>query len=170
MNMMTISEDKFVSINYTLRLDNGEVVESSGENLPFGFVFGRNQVIPGLEKGLIGLKEGDSATITVSPDEGYGQRNEELLQSIPRQHFPQDASLSVGAVFQMMGPQGPVTFIINSLNDDTVIADFNHPLAGKTLQFDIKVMEVRDATPEEIQGAMGACSTQGCATCGSGCC
>lgn len=170
---MKVSEDKFVTIDYTLKLSNGELVETSEGGHPFGFVFGRNQVIPGLEKGLKGLEEGDTATITVPPEEGYGQRREELLQGIPRSYFPQDADLRPGAAFQTMGPQGPVTFTIHEVQEDTVVADFNHPLAGQTLHFDIKVNEVREATPEEMQAAMGGggtCSTDSCGTCGGGCC
>ncbi len=167
---MKVSEDKFVTIDYTLKLTNGELVETSEGGAPFGFVFGRSQIIPGLEKGLKGLEEGETATIKVTPEEGYGERREELLQGIPRNYFPQDADLRPGAAFQTMGPQGPVTFTIHEVQEDTVIADFNHPLAGETLLFDIKVTEVRDATPEELQAALGACSTESCGTCGGGCC
>ena len=167
---MKVSEDKFVTIDYTLKLTNGDLVETSEGGAPFGFIFGRQQIIPGLEKGLRGLEEGDSATIEVSPEEGYGERREELLQGIPRAQFPQDAELKPGAIFQTMGPQGPVTFTIHEVNEDTVIADFNHPLAGETLLFDIKVREVRDATAEELQAALGACSPESCGSCGGGCC
>ena len=167
---MKVSEDKFITIDYTLKLSNGELVESSEGGAPFGFVFGRSQIIPGLEKGLRGLEEGDTAAITVSPEDGYGLRREELLQGIPRNYFPQDADLKPGMAFQTMGPQGPVSFTVHDIQNDTVIADFNHPLAGEILHFDVRVTEVRDATPEELQAVLGACSTDSCGTCGSGCC
>jgi len=167
---MKVQEDKFVSIDYTLRLSDGELVESSEGGAPFGFIFGRSQVIPGLERGLEGLEEGDTAQITVTPEEGYGVRREELLQGIPKTYFPQDADLSPGSAFQTMGPQGQVTFVIHEVQGDTVIADFNHPLAGKTLHFEVTVKSVRDVTPEELQAAIGACSADSCGTCGGGCC
>ncbi|OGR01594.1 MAG: hypothetical protein A2511_11660 [Deltaproteobacteria bacterium RIFOXYD12_FULL_50_9] len=180
---MKIAENAYVAMNYCLTLDSGEEVDRSEEGSPLGFIFGRGQIIPGLEKKLMGMVKGDSARVTVEPEDGYGVVQDEMRQEIPRSQFPPDADVQPG-VFQAHGPNGPIVFEIISITDDMVLADFNHPLAGKRLHFDITVTEVREAHPEELVEATDSCgcgcsssdSQQDCGCssdkkegCGSGC-
>ena len=170
---MKIAENVFVAIDYCLTLDSGEEVDRSEQGEPLGFIFGRGQIIPGLENELLGMTSGDTAKVTVEPEEGYGVVRDEMRQEIQRSQFPPDAEIQLG-VFQAHGPNGPIVFEIVDIKDDMITADFNHPLAGKRLHFDIKVTEVREATPEELveEESCGCdCSADkhdGCG-CGSGC-
>lgn len=147
---MKIQDRAYVAIEYTLSLDTDEVVDQSQPGKPFGFIFGAGQVIPGLEKGLEGMEQGQSAKIAVEPEEGYGQPVSELFREIPREHFPSDEDIEPNMIFEGSGPQGPFRFRVESVSDDVVVADLNHPLAGERLHFDLKVAEVREPTAEEL--------------------
>jgi len=172
---MKVAEKKYVAIDYCLTLDSGEEVDRSQAGSPLGFITGTGQIIPGLEKQLMGMAVGDSAKITVEPEDAYGLVNDELQQDVPRSHFPTDVEVEVGMSFQADGPHGPFMVVVKSISDDTVTVDLNHPMAGKRLLFDIKVVEVRDASDEELAGMNQACGC-GCGDeqeksggCGSGC-
>jgi len=162
---MKIEEHTYVAIDYTLTLDSGEVVDRSDPGEPLGFVTGFGQIIPGLEQGLAGMEQGQSAKITVEAKDGYGERQQELYREIPREHFPGDAEIEPEMVFQMTGPQGVARFRVDAVNDKMVVADFNHPLAGERLHFQVTVQEVREARPEDVQ----QCGPQGCASCSGEC-
>jgi len=162
---MKIDEHTYVAIDYTLTLDSGEVVDRSEPGEPLGFVTGFGQIIPGLEQGLAGLEQGQSAKITVEAKDGYGERQQELYREIPREHFPDDTAIEPEMVFQMTGPQGVVRFRVESATDEMVVADFNHPLAGERLHFQVTVQEVREARPEDVQ----QCGAQGCGSCSGEC-
>jgi FKBP-type peptidyl-prolyl cis-trans isomerase SlyD len=169
---MKVADRTYVSIDYTLTLETGEVADQSSEEEPLGFLVGTGQIIPGLEKALLGMEAGDSAQVTVAAAEGYGEAREELLRDLPRENFPDDLKLEPGIGFEAKGPHGPVTFRVREVRDDTVLADFNHPLAGQQLQFDVKIAEVREPTAEELATLMGAgdgCSPSACSGCGGGC-
>lgn len=162
---MKIDDKVYVAIDYKLSLASGEEVDSSGEGQPFGFITGAGQIIPGLEKELIGKSTGYEAKVVVDPDEGYGPVNENLFQEIPRSQFPDDCEIEPGMSFHAQGPHGPIMISVKEINDnDTVTVDLNHPLAGKELHFDVKVVEVREATAQEI-----AVVEQQVAGCGCGC-
>ncbi len=165
---MKIEQRKFVSIAYTLKLDSGEVVDRSAEGEPLGFLFGSGQIIPGLESALEGRETGDTLQVTVTPEQGYGLPREELFREIPRENFPEDLVLEPGMGFEASGPHGPVTFRIREVRDDDVVADFNHPLAGERLHFDVTVEDVREARAEELAGLFqGGCDPNACSSCGS---
>ena len=168
---MKVGKNMYVALDYTLSLDSGEVIDKSEGGEPLGFIFGTGQIIPGLERGIEGLEEGESTRVTVEPEEAYGPKREELIQEIPLANFPSDVQVKPGMAFQTMGPQGPVTFMVTAVQGDSVTADFNHPLAGERLHFEITVREVREPTPEEIASLLGAasCDPSGCGTCGGGC-
>ena len=151
---MKVEDQVYVSIDYTLTLDSGEVVDQSKAGDPLGFIFGAGQVIGGLEKGLLGMEVGQAAKITVEPEDGYGQPEPNMLRDIPRENFPGDVALEPGMGFTARGPHGPVSFRVNSVTDDVVVADFNHPLAGQRLHFDVKVAEVREPRAEELAALM----------------
>ena len=168
---MKIKDQTYVAIEYTLKLDSDEVVDQTEPGKSFGFIFGAGLVISGLEKGLEGMEEGQSANLTVEAEEGYGQARQELFREIPREHFPPDAEVEPNMIFEADGPHGPVRFRVESVNDDVVVANLNHPLAGERLHFDLKVTEVRDATAEELEAAKqhGNCAPESCACCDTSC-
>jgi FKBP-type peptidyl-prolyl cis-trans isomerase SlyD len=169
--IMKIQDKAYVAIEYTLSLDSGEVVDRSDSDKPFGFVFGAGQVIPGLEKGIEGMEKGKSAQITVEAEDGYGQPRPDLFRDIPREHFPGDMDIEPNMIFEATGPQGVMRFRVESVNDDVVVADMNHPLAGERLHFDVKVAEVRGARAEEMEALRheGGCSPENCACCETTC-
>lgn len=150
---MQVAVDKVVTMHYKLSLASGEVLDSSFErNEPFSFLAGHNQIIPGLEKSLMGMDVGDKKTISVEPNEAYGERDDELVQAVPRNQIPPEIDLQVGKILQAQGPQGiPIEVTIVGITDDEVTVDMNHPLAGETLNFDVEILDVRDATKEELE-------------------
>ena len=174
---MQIDDKVFVAIDYKLTLASGEEVDSSPEGQPFGFITGSGQVISGLENQLMGKEAGHQSKITVEPEEGYGEVNDKLFQEVPRDQLPADCEVEAGMTFQAQGPQGPVLLNIKDVADnDMVIVDLNHPLAGKQLHFDINVVEVREATTDELAeleqqsaGCGCGCETPEPSNCGSGC-
>lgn len=145
-----IATGKVVTMHYTLQLSDGQVVDTSEGSDPLAYLHGAGNIVPGLEKALEGKSAGDTLAVTVEPDEGYGTRHEEAVQQVPRQAFPPDAELREGLQFQATDPDGhPVMGRIAELEGDQVTVDFNHPLAGETLKFEIEVVDVRAATDEE---------------------
>ena len=164
---MKIENKAYVTIEYTLKLDSGDVVDKSPADKPLGFIYNSGQIIPGLEKGLVGLEKGDTATVTVEPEDAYGVRRPELERELPRENFPKDLDIKTGMSFEAHGPQGPIQFIVKAINDDSITADFNHPLAGQRLHFDVKVEGVREATDEEMAALLAAhnCSHGECGSC-----
>lgn len=147
---MKVQNEAFVAIDYTLTDDQGNIVDKSEENNPLGFIWGRGQIIPGLEKALEGMEENESKNVIVAPEDGYGLVNEELFQEIPKENFPSTDNLSKGQQFQANTPHGPMRFIIHEVKENEIVVNLNHPLAGQNLHFDVKVSEVREATAEEL--------------------
>ena len=173
---MQIDNKVYVAIDYKLALDSGEEVDSSPEGQPLGFIVGSGMIIPGLEKQLMGKVAGDESKIVVEPEEGYGPVHDNLFQEIPRDQFPADCEVEPGMTFQAQSPQGPVLVNIKEMKDEkTVVIDMNHPLAGKQLHFDVKVVEVREPSSEELaqleqQAAAGCgCGVTDKSDCGPGC-
>ncbi len=141
---MRVGPDTTVTLDYTLRLESGEVVDSSAESSPLTFDFGRGQIIPGLERGLVGLLIGDQKEIQVAPEDGYGLRDPDASLEVPLDRFPETIQPAVGMSLTMQGPKGnEVPFSIVGLSDRTATLDFNHPLAGKTLTFSVTVRDIR---------------------------
>jgi FKBP-type peptidyl-prolyl cis-trans isomerase SlyD len=162
---MRIQDNSYVAIDYILSLDSGEVVDRSTPGEPFCFVVGFGQVIPGLERGLQDMEQGQSAKITVEAKDGYGERRDDLFREIPRNQFPSGTEIEPHMVFQVSGPQGVATFRVDSVSDAAVVADFNHPLAGERLHFQVTVKEIREARPEDAH----RCGPQGCESCKGDC-
>jgi FKBP-type peptidyl-prolyl cis-trans isomerase 2 len=139
-----VSEGKQVKVHYTLKVD-GEVVDSSKEREPLEVKIGSQQVIPGFEKALMGMKAGEKKSFQVTPEEGYGHEDPRAVQEIPRDKLPPDREPEVGMKLFTRGPQGEIiTGKIVEVREDVVVMDFNHPLAGKTLDFDVEVVEIKD--------------------------
>jgi FKBP-type peptidyl-prolyl cis-trans isomerase SlyD len=161
---MHIADKLYVAFDYTLTLDSGKEVDSSSEGQPLGFITGSGQIIPGLEKAMMGMTVGDSLNISVEPDDAYGQINPALFQDVPRTQFPGDLELQPGMTFQAQGPQGPMVINIKEIkDDDTVTIDLNHPLTGKRLHFNVNIVDVREPTAEELSGLSSGCNC-GCST------
>jgi FKBP-type peptidyl-prolyl cis-trans isomerase SlyD len=166
---MKIQNDCYVSIDYRLTSDAGEVLDESEPDQPLSFIFGRGQMIPGLEQKIEGMSDGERAEIVVEPEDGYGPVREELFRDLPRDSFPDDLELQPGMHLRASGPHGPLTLKVRSVQEDTVTVDLNHPLAGQRLHFDVKVVESREATDDEILATSAGCSPSACAGCGGSC-
>lgn len=148
---MTIAENKVVTLHYTLTDDEGTVIDKSDDG-SFLYLHGASNIIPGLENALTGKASGDALKVTVEPEEGYGVHDEARKESVPREMFPTDSEIEVGSQFHAEGPDGQtITVTVIEVSDDTVTIDGNHPLAGVQLNFDVKVIEVRDASAEELE-------------------
>lgn len=148
---MTVTKDRVVTIAYTLKDDDGSIIDSSSDHGDLEYLHGHRNIVEGLETALEGKSAGDTVKTSVSPDQGYGARNDELIFSVSRSNMPDD-ELSVGMQFAAQdrdGNQQVVTLV--GVQDDTVTLDANHPLAGATLHFDATVQDVREATGEELE-------------------
>jgi FKBP-type peptidyl-prolyl cis-trans isomerase SlyD len=159
---MQIAERSLVTIHYTLTDSKGEILDSSegpegGE--PLAYVHGLGMIVPGLEEALLGKSAGDHVNVTIPPEGGYGARQEGLVQKVPRDEFP-DGDIEVGMRFR----NGHRVLTVAALDADTVTLDGNHPLAGATLNFDVKVVSVREASEQDLAGFGHHCS--GCHGCG----
>ena len=146
---MKIAKDVVVVMHYTLKNDAGNVIDSSDGGDPLAFIFGNGQIIPGLEEQLDGKAVGDKLNAKVTPDKGYGERNDEMVQTVPMSQFEDKEQIKVGVQFQADTPQGPVLLTVLEVKGEEVVLDSNHPLAGETLHFDVEITEVREATEEE---------------------
>lgn len=146
---MNITQDKVVELDYVLKVD-GEVVDQSEPGEPLTYLHGHSNIIPGLEKALEGKKAGDSLHVTVQPEDGYGERDEDNVETLDRSDF--DDEVEVGATYYAQAEDGSVLpFTVMAVDGDQVEVDFNPPLAGMVLNFDVTVKTVRDATPEELE-------------------
>ena len=141
----TIKNGSMVSLEYTLSDEKGKVIESNKGKEPLTYTQGRGQIIPGLEKSLAGMKVNDQKKVRVKPEEAYGPVDPKRFQEVPKEKLPPEA-LKVGTMLMAKGPQGqglPVK--VQAIKEKTVVLDLNHPLAGKTLTFDVKVLDVKSA-------------------------
>lgn len=143
---MEITKNKVASIHYTLRDDEGTVIDSSEGRDPLLYLHGAGNLIPGMEEGLEGKSKGEKFNIKIEPEKGYGEKDENLVQKVPRSAFG-DQEVKPGMRFST-NQGGVVT--VTDVSLDSVTVDGNHPLAGVALNFDVEVMEVRNATLEEI--------------------
>ena len=138
-----IADGKTVSIDYTLTLDTGEVIESNKEEEPLVYTLGSGKLMPGLEEVLEGMQEGEERTGILPPEKGYGLHNPEALIEIPRDHLPPEA-WKEGAQLQAAGPKGEqIDGTVSELKEHSAMIDFNHPLAGKNLGFTLKLLSIR---------------------------
>ncbi|MEJ2044141.1 MAG: peptidylprolyl isomerase [Reinekea sp.] len=145
-----IEDNKVVSIDYTVKDDSGQVIDSSEGNEPLVYLHGAQNIIPGLESALTGKATGDDFETTVQPADGYGEYKEELVQVVPRSAFEGVESIEPGMVFTAQTQGGPVQLMVTGVEEDDITVDPNHPLSGKVLHFTGKVIEVRDASQEEL--------------------
>jgi FKBP-type peptidyl-prolyl cis-trans isomerase SlyD len=146
---MKIGKDKVVSIHYTLRDDEGNILDTSSGKQPLDYLHGHGNLIPGMEEGVEGKEKGDKLQIKVSPEKGYGLRDEQHVQQVPLAAFGTQA-VHPGMQFQAGGDHGQYVVTVTEVGLDTVTVDANHPLAGKQLTFDVEVMDVREASEDEL--------------------
>jgi FKBP-type peptidyl-prolyl cis-trans isomerase SlyD len=146
-----IAKGMVVSMTYTLTNAEGEELDKAGAHEPFAYLHGSGNIIPGLEEALEGLTKGDAKTVTVEPKNAYGEVNPALRLKVPRTQFPKDEVLAPGMRFHSEMPDGQImAFTILQTDADNVLVDGNHPLAGQTLTFDVAIVDVRNATMEEM--------------------
>ena len=170
---MSIQENQVVSIEYEVR-DGDQVVDSNMGGAPLVFMYGKGQIIPGLESGIKDMNIGDKADVLVQPADAYGEYNADATQEVPKEQFA-GIELTEGMTLYGQGEDGgTVQVVVKEIKDDSVIIDFNHPLAGKELMFTVAINNVRDASADEILSGVpvenqqedeGCCGTGG----GSGC-
>ena len=146
---MQVANDKVVSINYTLTDIDGKVLDSSKGN-PLVYLQGRNNIIPGLENALTGKAKGEKLNVSIPPEDAYGEFREDMIQEIPKTAFGEITDIQPGMQFQMNSPNGPLVITVQEVKEENVVVDANHPLAGETLNFDVEIMDVREATKEEL--------------------
>jgi FKBP-type peptidyl-prolyl cis-trans isomerase SlyD len=147
---MSIAQNSVVTIHYTLKDDAGEVIDSSREGDPIAYLHGHGNLVPGLERELEGKNTGDKVNVSVTPDQGYGEYDKNLVQQVPRRAFQGIGKVTVGMRLHAQTPQGPRAVTVTRIVGDMVTIDANHPLAGKNLNFDVEITNVREATEEEL--------------------
>jgi FKBP-type peptidyl-prolyl cis-trans isomerase SlyD len=150
-NKMTVQDGQVVAMEYTLLVD-GEMLDTSVGREPLEFLAGTGSIIPGLEREMIGMAVGESKDVVVSPADGYGEIDEDAYMDVPRDRFPEGMPIEPGVELQVSdGTGNPMYARIDSVEGDLVRLNFNHPLAGKELHFNVKVVGLRPATPEELE-------------------
>ena len=148
---LLIGENSVVTVNYTLTDDAGKVLDSSDGSKPMVYLHGAGTIVPGLEKALVGKGAGESLKVRVEPSDAYGELIPDGIKTIERSAFEGVDVVEVGMAFDAEAPDGTEQHIVvTKVEDDTVTIDINHPLAGVTLNFDIKILSVREATKEEL--------------------
>ena len=146
-----IKQNSVVTMHYELKSAEGEVLDSSEGQEPLTYLHGAGNIIIGLEEQLLGKAVGDNVNAVVSPEKGYGEPVEALVQVVPKEAFgPEVKDIEVGMRFQAETEQGPVPVVVTAIDDANITVDGNHPLAGQELHFSVTISEIRDASQEEI--------------------
>jgi len=148
---MKITDNSVVSIHYKLTNDNGTTLDQSPEDNPLIYLHGKGNIVAGLEKTLTDKSIGDAFEVTVSPEEGYGIREEHMVETIDRSMFEGLDDISIGKQFHAEGNTGPVVVTVTKIEGDKITIDGNHPLAGENLNIAIEVMAIREATADELE-------------------
>lgn len=148
---MSLAPNKVITFNYTLKDEEGNILDSTGNAAPFSFLSGKGQILPKLEEALDGMLLGTKKNVKINASDAYGEYQEGAVQQVDRGNFPQDADLQPGMQFVANSPEGQqMPFIISEVKENNITIDFNHPLAGKNLEFDVELIDIRDATAEEL--------------------
>ena len=153
---MSIEQDQIVAIKYTATV-NSEVVDNNMDNdAPLFFMFGRGQMMPGLESRISDMSVGDSSELEIPAAEAYGEHKPEAIQTVPKEHL-EHIELHEGLVLQGQGEHGePVMVVVKEINDDSVVMDHNHPLAGQDISFSLTIEDIRDANEDELASGLAA--------------
>ncbi|HMN18491.1 MAG: peptidylprolyl isomerase [Ignavibacteriales bacterium] len=148
---MPIEVNKVVTLNFTLTDDTGNVLDSTNQGGPFSYITGRGMVLPKLEEAVSIMMIGTKKQLRLDAADAYGNYNEQIVQVVGKENFPKDFVLEVGMEYMASNPEGvQMPFTIIEVNDDEITIDFNHPFAGINLNFDLELLDVRDATAEEL--------------------
>jgi FKBP-type peptidyl-prolyl cis-trans isomerase SlyD len=149
---MAIGANKVVTVNFKLSDDQGNLLQTTTLEEPFIYLSGNNQILPKLEEVIDGMIIGGKKNLELDSSEAYGDYDEKAVQQVKKDTFPEGSNIQPGMEYMAHSPEGhPVPFVIREVNDDDITIDFNHPLAGKNLSFDIELLDVREATEEELQ-------------------
>ncbi|MBO7638384.1 MAG: peptidylprolyl isomerase, partial [Treponema sp.] len=154
---MKIEKDRVVTIHYILKGDDGKVIDDSTQSEPFTFLQGSHHILPKLEEALEGKETGDKITADLKPEDAYGEYDPSLVVKMKRDNFEVEGDIQVGSQFHGMGPNGPCIVTVKEVKGDDITVDANHDLAGKNLHFEVTVVEVREAMPEELNAVQGGC-------------
>jgi FKBP-type peptidyl-prolyl cis-trans isomerase SlyD len=170
---MSITNHKAVTVQYTLKDDAGETIDTSVGRDPLFYIHGTGGLLPGFEAALDGKTKGDTVSFSLEPKDGYGERKPSMIFKVPRERFSDIEDMREGLQFAVNGPQGTMVMTALKIDDKNVTLDGNHPLAGKNLHFEVEVLDVRDATEEEIRESLAdtgcGCSEPGHDHPGGGC-
>ncbi len=148
---MTVAQHKVVTLHYKVTdVDSGQVIDSSENADPLVYLHGAQNIIPGLENALEGKNVGDEIEVTVAPEDAYGERSDERIQQVPMEAFKDIEKVEPGMAVTAQTEHGPVNLVVTEVDESTVTVDANHPLAGKSLTFNVTIKEVRDASEEEV--------------------
>jgi FKBP-type peptidyl-prolyl cis-trans isomerase SlyD len=148
---MPIEANKVVTMNFTLTDENGNVLDSTDSGGPFLYISGTGMVLPKLEEAVSGMIIGTKKQLKLEAKDGYGEYNDDAVRAVGKENFPEDFILEAGMEYMASNPDDvQMPFIITNVEDETVTVDFNHPLAGKNLHFDLELLDVRNATAEEL--------------------
>jgi FKBP-type peptidyl-prolyl cis-trans isomerase SlyD len=148
---MKVEDQKVVGIDYTLFLEDGSIADSTEGEEPLYFLYGNGNIIPGLEKALEGLAVGAEKTVEIEADDAYGGFDENAFEEMPLSAFPEDLKLEKGIPFALLDEEGNhIPAIVHEVGKETVTMDLNHPLAGQKLKFQVKVVDIREASQEEL--------------------
>jgi len=148
---MTITQHKVVTMDYkVIDAESGELIDSSENGQPMTYLHGAQNIVPGLENALEGKAVGDELEVTVAPEDAYGERSEEGVQQVPMEAFQDMETVEPGMTVMAETPEGPLNLVITEVDGNTVTVDANHPMAGKSLTFSVKIADIRDASEEEM--------------------
>ncbi len=172
---MVVENNKMVGVDYKLTVD-GQIADQSRPGQPLEFIFGTGMLLPKFEEAILGKEVGEKVSFTLEPKDGYGEIIAEAIVELPKNIFMVDGKLAEDILFE--GSQVPMADsqgnrmmgIVREVGEETVKMDFNHPMAGKTLNFEVEVVSVRDVTPEDLQGSCGCGDCGGDHSCDDGCC
>ncbi len=173
---MIIAKDKAVTLNYTLSDESGKTLETSIGKDPLTYIHGSGGLVKGFEAAMAGRSVKDSFSFTVKPEDGYGERRQELIFQAAKEQLKEIPDLAIGMPLRVQTPDGALVVTIAGFEEGKVLLDGNHPLAGKDLTFAVEVLDVRDATAEELEenqaaaGCAGSCGDSCGDACGEGCC
>ena len=173
--MLTVEENKVVTFDYTLKNNSGDIIDTSENNQPLSYIHGNGEIIPGLEAELLGKSVGNKFNAVIKPEDAYGPKLDNFVKKIEREQLAHLPNIELGMQLQAYDEQGMQILTVVDISENEVTLDANHPLAGQTLHFDIEIVDIRDATDEELQFGLNGCgsncgetSCDGCG-CGGGC-
>jgi len=146
-----LKANQVVTINYILTDSEGEIIDATSEGKSFSFLSGGGQILPKLEEAIGGMLIGSKKIVPLTAEDAYGEYADDAVQVLPRSEFPKEIDIKEGMEFVTNAPDGSqMPFVVSKITDEHITVDFNHPLAGEALTFDVELLDVRDATAEEL--------------------